>query len=62
MRLLIAEDDVDLNNVMGKKLQAEGFIVDSCFNGMDALAYLTGADYDAAILDILQRCGAKFER
>ncbi|MCI6732048.1 MAG: response regulator transcription factor [Lachnospiraceae bacterium] len=53
MRLLIAEDDVDLNKVMVKKLQAEGFIVDSCFNGMDALAYLTGADYDAAILDIM---------
>lgn len=53
MRLLIAEDDVDLNKVMVKKLQAEGFTVDTCFNGMDALAYLTGGDYDAAILDIM---------
>ena len=53
MRLLIAEDDADLNSVIVKKLKAEGYSVDACFDGEEALAYLTGADYDAAILDIM---------
>ncbi len=53
MRLLVAEDEADLNQVIVKKLKAEGFSVDACFDGEEALAYLTGADYDAAILDIM---------
>lgn len=53
MRLLIAEDEVDLNQVIVKKLRSEGYSVDACFDGEEALAYLTGADYDAAILDIM---------
>ncbi len=53
MRLLIAEDDRDMNEIIVKKLKAEGYTVDACFDGEEALAYLTGADYDAAILDIM---------
>lgn len=53
MKLLIAEDEEDLNAVITKKLQAEGYDVDSCFDGEEALERLMLADYDAAVLDIL---------
>ena len=33
MKLLIAEDDTDLNEIIVKKLRAEGFEVDACFDG-----------------------------
>lgn len=53
MRILIAEDDPDLNEIIVKKLCAEGYAVDSCFNGRDALDYLESICYDAAVLDIM---------
>lgn len=53
MRILIAEDDPDLNAVIVKKLTAEGYAVDSCENGRDALDYLESVAYDAAVLDIM---------
>ncbi|MEE1158843.1 MAG: hypothetical protein UHS51_05420 [Atopobiaceae bacterium] len=52
MRLLIAEDDVDLNDIIVRKLTAEGFLVDACLDGDEALSYLFVADYDVAVLDI----------
>ena len=53
MRILVAEDDLDLNEIIVKKLRAEGYAVDSCFHGKDALDYLEALPYDAAILDIM---------
>ena len=53
MRILIAEDDADLNKIIVKKLRAEGHAVDGCMNGREALDYLAAGDYDAAILDIM---------
>ncbi len=53
MRILVAEDDPDLNEVMVKKLSAEGYAVDSCFDGREALDFLEALTYDAAILDIM---------
>lgn len=53
MRLLIAEDERDLNNILSKKLSEEGYSVDSCLDGSQALSYLESYDYDGAILDIM---------
>ncbi len=53
MRLLLVEDERDLNRIITKKLTAEGYSVDSCFNGNEALDFLTSVEYDAAILDIM---------
>lgn len=53
MRILIAEDDMDLNKIIVKKLSAEGYAVDSCADGRMALEYLEAAEYDAAVLDIM---------
>lgn len=53
MKLLIAEDDADLNEIILKKLRAEGFDVDACFDGEAALEHMLYADYDVAVLDIM---------
>ena len=53
MRILLAEDEKDLNNILVKKLTDEGYSVDSCLNGAEALSYLESTEYDGAILDIM---------
>ncbi len=53
MRILLAEDEPDLNAVLRQKLTAEGYSVDSFLNGKDALEVLSYTDYDAAVLDIM---------
>lgn len=53
MRLLYAEDEEDLNKVVTKKLIEEGFSVDSCFDGREAIDNVQFTEYDAAILDIM---------
>ncbi|MGN0637098.1 MAG: response regulator transcription factor [Huintestinicola sp.] len=53
MKLLIAEDDPDLNKILVKKLRADGFDVENCFNGEEAVDRLQFADYDIVIMDIM---------
>jgi len=53
MKLLIAEDDRDLNEIIVKKLRAEGFETEACFDGEEAADRLLYADYDVAVLDIM---------
>ena len=53
MRLLVAEDERDLNRLIRKALEKEGYGVDACFDGEEALYYLEHTDYDGAILDIM---------
>ena len=53
MRILIAEDERDLNQLLQKKLTFEGYSVDACFDGIEALEYLEVTEYDGVILDIM---------
>lgn len=53
MRVLVVEDEQDLNRVIVKKLKIEGYSVDSCYDGKEALDYIYMTTYDAIILDIL---------
>ena len=53
MRILIAEDEKDLNRILTARLKAEHYSVDSCKNGQEVLEYMAGAEYDALILDIM---------
>ncbi len=53
MKLLIAEDDPDLNKILVKKLRADGFDAESCFNGEEAVDRVQFADYDVVIMDIM---------
>lgn len=53
MRVLVAEDERDLNEIICKKLRSEDYCVDSCLDGEEALDYLSSVTYDAVILDIM---------
>lgn len=53
MRILIAEDEKDLNRLIVSRLESEHYSVDSCFDGEEAYEYLSSAEYDLAILDIM---------
>ncbi len=53
MRILVVEDEQSLNRVITKRLEKEGFSVDSCFDGEDAIHYIDMGEFDAVILDIM---------
>lgn len=53
MRLLVVEDEEKLNHILTKRLKKEGFSVDSCYDGEEALAFLEVGEFDAIILDIM---------
>ena len=53
MRILVVEDEKNLNRIITEALEDEGYSADSCFNGLEALEYLSGAPYDVIVLDIM---------
>ena len=53
MRLLLAEDEVELAKALAVILRHNNYSVDTVHNGEDALCYLENGDYDGAILDIM---------
>jgi len=53
MKILIVEDEVDLNNIIKKTLVKEGYTTDNCYDGEEAYDYITSTEYDAIILDVM---------
>ena len=53
MRILVAEDEKNLNSIIVKSLKANNYTVDACFDGEEALDYIGCAEYDAVVLDIM---------
>ena len=53
MRILVIEDERDLNLLIKKRLKDEGYSVDSAYDGEEAIDYLESADYDLLIVDIM---------
>ena len=53
MRILVVEDEKDLNSIICSKLVKEGYNVDSCYDGQAALDYMEAENYDGAIMDIM---------
>ncbi|MCI8966050.1 MAG: response regulator transcription factor [Lachnospiraceae bacterium] len=53
MRILVVEDERDMNRLIQKTLKKEGYSVDCCFDGEEALVCLMGAAYDAVLLDVM---------
>lgn len=53
MRILVAEDEKDLNRLISEALEDAGYSVDRCYNGGEALDFIDCTEYDAAVLDIL---------
>ena len=53
MRTLVVEDEKHLNRMISEAIQDEGYSVDSCFNGLEALELCACAAYDVIVLDIM---------
>ena len=53
MRILVAEDERHLNRIISEAIADEGYSVDSCYNGVQALEYMECARYDVIVLDIM---------
>lgn len=53
MRVLVVEDEKKIANLVRNGLRAEGFTVDVCDRGDDALELLTHEPFDLAVLDIM---------
>lgn len=53
MRILLAEDEKALSNVLVAILKHNNYSVDAVHNGQEALDYLDTEMYDALILDIM---------
>lgn len=53
MRILVVEDEQNLRSLTVKRLEEEGYSVDACEDGKEALEYASMTEYDAIILDIL---------
>lgn len=53
MKILVVEDEKDLNRVITKHLKKNNYSVDSCFDGEQALDYVLYGEYDLIITDIM---------
>ena len=53
MRILVAEDEKALNRILVKQFTKLGYSVDSCFDGESVFDFLSGATYDAIVLDVM---------
>lgn len=53
MRILVVEDERDLNRVISKRLESEGYSVDRCFDGEEALDFIDVGEFDSIIMDIM---------
>ncbi len=51
MRILLAEDDTNLNHTLSYQLNVQGFMVDSCFDGEEALFLAKENIHDVILLD-----------
>ena len=57
MRLLVAEDDARLADLLDRSLREQGYAVDVCADGDRALYLAAVNEYDALVLDVgLPRC------
>lgn len=53
MKILVVEDEKDLNSVITRHLKKNNFSVDSVFDGEEAFNFLEYENYDLVILDIM---------
>jgi DNA-binding response OmpR family regulator len=51
--ILVVEDDLEINQLITKYLQKEGFSTHSVLNGKDAVQYVSSNDYHLVVLDLM---------
>lgn len=52
-RILIIEDDVEINQLVAKYLSKEGFDTSSVYDGKQALSHISNQEYQLIILDLM---------
>lgn len=53
MKILVIEDEADLNRSIVKLLKAQQYSVDTAYDGEEALEYIRVSNYDVIISDIM---------
>ena len=53
MKILVADDEVELADALGELFRRNKFIVDVVYDGGDAYFYAKNGDYDVIILDVM---------
>lgn len=53
MKLLLVEDNIQLNKALSTLLKRNSYVVDSAFDGEEALLFIEKYTYDVIILDIM---------
>jgi DNA-binding response OmpR family regulator len=53
VRILIIEDDNEINQLVAKYLNKEGYDTHSAYNGKEALSYISSQEYQLIILDLM---------
>lgn len=52
-RILVVEDDIDINNLLKELLSGEGYQVQGSFSGTEAMLWLEKEQFDLVILDLM---------
>ena len=52
-RIIVVEDDLDINDLIAYNLRKEGFSVEQVFDGQEARQKLRNEDFTIAIIDIM---------
>ncbi len=53
VKILVVEDDLDLNRFVSSSLRGVGYEVYSCFNGLEALEFIENTSIDLLLTDIM---------
>lgn len=53
IRILVIEDDREINQLVKRYLSKEGYQIDSVYDGKEALSYLSKFEYHLIILDLM---------
>lgn len=53
MRILLVEDERSLSNAIRAILEQNGYITEAVYDGLSAVDYAQGAEYDLIILDVM---------
>ena len=53
MKILLVEDNTQLNKALSTLLRRSSYVVDSAFDGEEALLCLKDYEYDVIVLDIM---------
>ena len=60
MRILLMESESSVSRGIVRQLTWEGYTVDACFDGQEALDHLSETKYDAAVLDITTKTDGRW--